>query len=268
MNYVKIKNIASIERPGGRTLELNKIKWFDRPESFDLRLWDGETPLKGVSLSEDEWIELLEDYDVYDIQNNYQEDDNDEDEEYDINEEELDYRDFFVHSDIQCCNHKCRPIIATVHQYYKGDVRLISFNATHCPICGVYYISEYTFYEITREGRVLCQLLSGEEYKEYKKQEEFGELQPKSVLNMIGYNVNARSNLSEDARHTVLRYALDEGVLTKKRIVSYLEYFIRINRNVRNNQTAVEKWADDLDWIQRYSGNGKRIVGVKKIIVN
>ena len=85
---------------------------------------------------------------------------------------------------------------------------------------------------------------------------------------MIGYNVNARSNLSEDARHTILRYALDEGELTKKRIVSYLEYFIRINRNVRNNQTAVEKWADDLDWIQRYAGNGKRIVGVKKIIVN
>ena len=71
MNYKKIKNIVTIDRPGGRTLELNIIKWFDRPESYDLRLWDGDTPLKGVSFSEDEWIEILEaderyDYEEYD----------------------------------------------------------------------------------------------------------------------------------------------------------------------------------------------------------
>ena len=266
MNYKKIKNIVTIDRPGGRTLELNIIKWFDRPESYDLRLWDGDTPLKGVSFSEDEWIEILEADERYDYEE-YDEEDDDQDEvDDDIIEEELDYKDFFIHSDEQYCNHRCRPIIAMVHQYYRGNVRLISFNANYCPICGVYYITENTFYRITREGRVLCQLLSREEYKEYKKQEEYGELKPQSVLNMIGYNVNAKSDLSEDTRRTVLKYAIDEGVVTKKRVISYLEYFIRLNRNVRNNKNAVEKWADDLDWVQRYSSNGKRIVGVRKMI--
>lgn len=264
MNYEIIENIATINRSGGKTLELNRIKWFDRPESYDLRLWDGETPLKGVSMSEEEWIELCHTFEEYE--------DNDEEHEgdgeiyYQPDEEEIDYRDFFIHTNTPYCSHKCRPIIAAVHQYSRGKVKMISFDANYCPICSLYYITESTYRRITQDGRILCQLLSIDEYLDYKRRKEYGDLQPQGILKMIGYTVNARDDLSEDARHTVLQYAIDEGVLEKKRVVSYLEYFIRLNRNVENNKKAVEKWADDLDWIRRYSNNGKIIVGVKRFI--
>ena len=60
-----IKEIAVLSRKGKRSLRLNIMRWNDRPEIFDLRLWIDSAPegllpsSKGIMLDEGEASCLL-----------------------------------------------------------------------------------------------------------------------------------------------------------------------------------------------------------------
>lgn len=185
----------------------------------------------------------------------------------DYTDEIIDYRDFFIHSNNRNCNHEYEKVMATVPVYKYGRVDKVSFEAEYCPDCGIYYISDYTYrYKILPAGRLLCQLMSLEDYREYKKQEFTGDLKPQSVLNMLGYNVNAKDNLSEHERRTILEHAIGSGVITKKTATNYLQIFIKKSEQRPQLRSAVAKWRSDLNWLQTQNGEGKIIYGVKRII--
>lgn len=59
MDCKKIKQLKEISRSGKYTKELNLVKWGNRPEKLDLRVWQDDTYLKGITLSDDEAKLLL-----------------------------------------------------------------------------------------------------------------------------------------------------------------------------------------------------------------
>ena len=251
MEYEIIENIATVERNYGKTLELNYMRWYDNPPSYDLRIWNGETPLKGVSMSLDELEAIIEAF---------------QDESGD-GEEEIDFRDFFIYTDTFGCAHDLEHITAYIPVLMNGIVNDREIDAYHCSECGLYYIMEKDFYNIKYSGGIiLCKIMSLQEYKEYKRQLQYGELQAQSELKMIGYNVNAKDDLSEKTRRVILQSALDERVLTKDRIKSYIKYFIMLNEKDKHKERAIRKWRSDLAWLDGANISAERKVGVKRIV--
>ena len=182
----------------------------------------------------------------------------------------IDYKDFFIHSYRKDCNHDYIKVMATVPVYSGYKVKTVSFEAEYCAECGIYYISEYTYQnQILPVGHLLCQVLSMEEYSDYKKQVSNGmELKPQSILAMIGYTTNKRFNLSDHERQTILRYALEAGVITKRRTINYLQWFIKTNGARKGMEDSVSKWKKDLQWVLNFDKKGDIIYGVKRIIKN
>ena len=187
-----------------------------------------------------------------------------------VEESPIDYKDFFVHSRGKGCNHSCIKVMATVPVYSGYKVKTISFEAEYCAECGIYYISEYTYQnQILTVGHLLCQVMSMEEYSDYKKQVDNGmELKPQSILAMIGYTTNQKDNLSDHERQTILRYAIEAGVISKRKTINYLQWFIKTNGARRGMEIPVSKWKKDLQWVLNFDKKGDIIYGVKRIIKN
>ena len=181
---------------------------------------------------------------------------------------DIDYKDFFIHSDKRGCQHKYIKVMATVPIFSNREVKTISFEADYCAECGVYYIPESVYQnKILLSGRLLCQVMSLDEYSEYKREMSYnGELKPQSILNMIGYTVNAKDDLSDYERRTILQYAIESGIITKKLAIFYLQTFIRKSSPKKGLERAVQKWKSDLQWLYDFNKNGDIIYGVRRII--
>ena len=51
----------------------------------------------------------------------------------------------------------------------------------------------------------------------------------------------------------ILRRLIDQRILTKQRVMSYLKFFINNSQNRKSMKYAVSKWIEDLKWLQSYS---------------
>lgn len=182
----------------------------------------------------------------------------------------IDYRNFVVHSNISECeknNHEYEDITAVVPLMSKGygSVKTVEFPARFCKTCKTYYISEFTYNKLKNQGRLLCQVASLQEYKEYTKAKLFGDLKPQNILNIIGYNVDAKNGLSDAQRRTILMYAIEEGVVSKKEAINHISFLIKLNEKT-NKLDALQKWKSDRDYLQGYVKGSKQLVGVNRIL--
>ena len=111
----------------------------------------------------------------------------------------------------------------------------------------------------------MCQVASLQEYKEYTKAKLFGDLKPQNILNIIGYNVDAKNGLSDAQRRTILMYAIEEGVVSKKEAINHISFLIKLNEKT-NKLDALQKWKSDRDYLQGYVKGSKQLVGVNRIL--
>ena len=81
----------------------------------------------------------------------------------------------------------------------------------------------------------------------------FEKLADASVLKICGYTVNQGDALSSLERKTILKGLIDREILTKQRVMSYLQFFINNSQNRKNMKYAVSKWVEDLKWLQSYT---------------
>lgn len=66
-------------------------------------------------------------------------------------------------------------------------------------------------------------------------------------------------------RQSILEDIIDCGVMSKDKVLSYLDFFIKLN-NFRSDQ-AIDKWKADRKYIANYRIGSSRKVKVGKIIV-
>ncbi len=277
LKYTIARRIATIKEWHTTTLELNVVKWGNNPEKYDLRRWEGDTPGKGLTLTEEDLEELFnvigDELDLF------------EDEEdglpyissqttdifYEPKQEEIDYRNFFVHGNGRCTkpDHYDQENVIAVLQVLKNDMSIeeVEIEASFCQKCNAYYISESDYLAVKRKGRLLCQLMSDEEYKKYKQEMEFGELKPQSILNMIGYTVNSQDDYPDKYRQQILSFAIDSGIITKKDAIGYLSFFIRLNEGHPNFTEAISKWHRDRNFLTGYVPGSMRKVNGKIIVL-
>ena len=295
VKYTVEREIAVIEDRGRETVELNLIKWGNNPAKYDLRRWndDGE-PLKGITLSEDALEELYwalseelgygtrddEDENWGDSSDDDDYDDEDEEAEEEEDEEDdelltIDYRSFFVMKSMDECDqkgHDYSDVIATVPIIIDDEFKNIEFPAIYCRDCNVYYVTGHIYNELKSRGKVLCQMLTEDEYQRYLDGMDFGELSPKGPLYLLGYTV-ARDRYGDDIltsaeRRQLLDWIIGNGIMKKKKVVFYLDLFVKKNQGRTNMSVPVQKWKEDKEYLTGVKSDGKNAppMGVARFV--
>ena len=142
----------------------------------------------------------------------------------------------------------------------------IKININYCIDCRLCFINldEYKYY---REkygvllGNISLEKLSGNGGYGYEN------LSNESILRMFGYTVNQTDNLSADNRRKILAYMMDRDIVSKYRIIEYLQFFIKNSRYRYNLRIANQKWSDDLNWVRTYNIDKQKkylITSIKK----
>lgn len=72
----------------------------------------------------------------------------------------------------------------------------------------------------------------------------------KSALKQLGYTVATNKNLSETDRHKILHKAINNGLMSKEAICTFLENNINLHKNQSNFTDAVKKWMVDLAYVK------------------
>lgn len=116
----------------------------------------------------------------------------------------------------------------------------------------LYYNKEENVYfgysrDLEFEEIPYCRLLSYKEYIKRKNNPNY-DLQPQSILYSYGYKL---TNTTEEYRHKVLQFVIDNNIMKWGEIINFLEWLI----NLRNkDQECVELWNNDIDWVRGYIG--------------
>lgn len=164
--------------------------------------------------------------------------------------------DFIVRSVSMRCihsDHKLQSINAKVMIMTHKGMEERTVNATYCPDCQKFYMSETSYQALKKEGIICCKVI---EYSDLKNNlSNFNSWQKKSVLSLYGYNVNKTSGLSVIERQNILKFLIENKILTKHEIISHLESQISIRKNLPSMKDAISKWNNDIDFIHKYKSN-------------
>lgn len=192
----------------------------------------------------------------------------------------IQYKDFVIVSsfkirECQNNNHYIRQLkidIPIVHKNSKISEKTIL--AYHCSNCKLYFISENDYWNIKKQGSILCQHMTWEEYEKNIKGSgnNFSQWQQYSLLNRFGYSVNQKDNLSENQRHSILSYVIenepkdfDGYIWNRNKIVSFLNHQIKMHPH---SWKAIKKWEEDLDFLEDYSHKNPIVYEIRRLICN
>lgn len=161
------------------------------------------------------------------------------------------------------CRRNNHKIISATGMLKAISGKLVPLNVNYCTNCKKYFIS-YEEYKHYREmyGAILGKLAfsTGDFVSS-----GFGEMAPESILRMCGYNVNQTENLTERERHAILEGIIDNNIISKYRVMEYLQFFINRSKNSYSLDVAVDRWKDDLDWVREYKLATQKKTVIKNI---
>lgn len=90
-------------------------------------------------------------------------------------------------------------------------------------------------------------------------------LSQESVLMQYGYTVSQEEGLTSARRRKILALMIDNGVLTRSDIISYLDFFINQRKNQHRFEKAIEKWESDREFVSEYKTGNYSKYGVSGI---
>lgn len=157
---------------------------------------------------------------------------------------------------ISCRKHG-HEIVSSTGIFASLSGKQIKININYCKTCKVFFISlsEYKYYQ-NLYGAILGNILIRQtiEYSGYR----YDRLADESILHMCGYTVNQTDNLSNEQRRRILGNLMDREIISKYRIIEYLQFFINSSKYRYNMRLANQKWSDDLKWVRSYNIDKQR----------
>ena len=171
------------------------------------------------------------------------------------NYSEIQLKDFVIKKNTFHCIHNEHALkdisasITIINQ--KGNFEIMKVPAGYCKDCNVYFIFEDVYKRILSRGTPICRMY---DWKTIENGSNVGNmmLAPESLLRQYGYNVNANEGLSSERRKRILQILVDNQIMTKSEIISYLKFFISQRKNNSSMKMAVEKWNSDKAFIENY----------------
>ena len=177
-------------------------------------------------------------------------------------------KDFIIRGNVfRCMNksHQIQNVDAEVNvSLNNGEDRLFQISAGYCRQCNVYFIMEFTYQELKRKGIILCRVTDSKTYAKGGFMNG-SKLAQESILMQYGYNVSQTVGLSARQRQKILAVMIDNKVLSKSEIISYLDFFIRQHGSRNNMGIAISKWEDDREFVEHYRSGEYTKFGVNAI---
>ncbi|MBR4344029.1 MAG: hypothetical protein IKP88_15250 [Lachnospiraceae bacterium] len=88
-----------------------------------------------------------------------------------------------------------------------------------------------------------------------------------SVLKMCGYSVDKKTDLSSKERKEILNSVIINGIYTKERLISFLEWLIRKNAAKPSMSDAVSKWENDIMFLRDWNRPTGSPIAIKGIFI-
>lgn len=185
--------------------------------------------------------------------------------------------DFVVRRTIFKCkhnNHKIEDVKAVFTTISRlGTVNKITIPAGYCSTCNMYFIMESTYKRIKNSGIPICRTMDEKSYETNNSTGLYNSnLASESVLMQFGYNVSQKDDLPAEQRRRILAAIVDNGVLKRNEVVSYLDYFINQRKNQKNKdgslryKDAMDKWRSDRAWINQYKLGSYKEILIRSIV--
>lgn len=164
------------------------------------------------------------------------------------------------------CRKNNHEIIPATGILVSLDKKPVKINVNYCSSCKKYFINltEYKYYQ-ERYGALLGNYTF--QGFTFPKGSGFDNLAEESELHLCGYNVNMAENLSSQKRRLILENIMDRNIMSKPKIIEHLEFLITTREKLKNQEKAINKWEDDLEWVREFNINNQRrflITDVKK----
>ena len=134
--------------------------------------------------------------------------------------------------------------------------------AGYCKSCNMYFIMESNYQYLKMRGTLVCRVSDEKSYLSGKTYMNGMQLAQESVLMQYGYNVSKGSNLTTASRRRLLELLVDNRVMTRSEIISYLDFFIRQRKTRKQYEDAIDKWSSDRDYISNYRTGDYRQVRI------
>ena len=162
-----------------------------------------------------------------------------------------DYKDvmnriYIIDSD--CCENG-HSLIERRVEFPSFDNKIIKCICGYCDKCRKYYIfrKEYEMYANYKfMPYIFFELNDDVQENNYLTCNYSTE----TLLHKNGYNVLSKENLSDIERRTILDGIILMGIMSEYEVIELISYYIKLNKNKQNFQTAVGKWERDLQYIE------------------
>lgn len=178
-------------------------------------------------------------------------------------------KDFVVRRTTFKCshnNHKLQNIdgvMSIIDQ--DGSIRQTTVPAGYCPNCNIFFIMESTYQNLRRLGTPICRVSDEKAYMSNPAFVNGMQLAQESILMQYGYSVSQEEGLTSARRKKILALLVDNKILTRSEIISYLDFFINQRKYQQKYELAISKWESDRDFIAEYNMGFYTRYGVKGI---
>lgn len=174
---------------------------------------------------------------------------------------------FLTRSSLIYCtsrHHNLVDIYGRVGVVMEDKIRDLRFPATYCQTCDKLFVLEHVYKWLVSHGKVLCRIVTTDywlpkhvEVSTQVSDSIYGD--PESKLHYLGYNVNSQIGLSKAQRRSILRSIIVNHDMTRSEIESHLVYLIQRNEYNSKFQKAIDKWYNDLLYIENLDLSYSRI---------
>ncbi len=181
---------------------------------------------------------------------------------------QVEMEDFIIRGNMFRCrheSHEIQDITALLDVSDKnGKIMTIKIPAGYCPNCKIFFMLESTYKRVKEKGTLLCKISDEKKYIQGKDKKQGG-FATESLLMQYGYSVSEVKGLSQEKRHRILKFIIDNKILSKGEIISYLEFFINQRRTMENMKYAIAKWEEDKKFVEQYCTYTKKEIKVSGI---
>ena len=180
----------------------------------------------------------------------------------------IESKDFMIIHDVFGCtnrNHTIQDIEVTVAVLtFKQEIKLARMSAGYCPICKRYFLLKRTYDDFRiRYGEPLCQIYDfAEATTNINGYDSIANrLRTESILKRYGYSVAKDVGYSDEQRKKILAILIDNDIITKSEVLSYLNFFIEFHQDPKYNN-AVACWEEDYSFVADYKAGEYTQYGV------
>lgn len=167
---------------------------------------------------------------------------------------EIGLKDFVVRTNVFKCmhnKHKIDNIVAMINIDNDGKREQIKISAGYCNECKVYFILNSTYQALKNKGLILCRITDEKSYLKGNYANGI-RLAKESILMQYGYNTSQTKGLSATGRQKILAVIIDNKIMSKSEIISYLDFFINQRSSQARMELAISKWETDREFVENY----------------